>query len=169
MMNMDGVLKTDQWLSLNPIPIRIDGFPSSTFGTDFTLIEHHHDFDELVTYLSRIYSGITSYQGQNILAIEEIIRFLDQHYMEAIAITELAAKANMSRSSFMRNFKLATDLTPINYLNNIRVEKAARMLLGNKKSITEIGFATGFNSTSYFTTTFRKIMGKTPLEFRKSF
>ena len=60
-----------------------------------------------------------------------------------------------------------TGKTPIEYLKDYRVERAARKLLGSDMPITQIAYTCGFNDLSYFIKTFKKIKGCTPKNYRK--
>jgi len=80
-----------------------------------------------------------------------------------------AEKASMSTCYFAVKFKQETGQTFVKYLTGLRINKAKDLLLYTAKKTYEIGEETGYESQSYFSTTFKKQTGMPPSEFRKSF
>lgn len=101
--------------------------------------------------------------------IARVQHYIHQHYSEHIVVDDLAKLVNMSPSNFNRLFKQETELSPIEYLIYIRIERAKQMLKRKEFSITEIATACGFSSSAHFASSFRKITGVTPSEFRKAY
>ncbi|MBR1451113.1 MAG: helix-turn-helix transcriptional regulator, partial [Lachnospiraceae bacterium] len=66
-----------------------------------------------------------------------------------------------------RCFSSNLSQSPMDYLNNFRTQKACEMLISGSKSVLEISESCGFSTGSYFSKSFGKIMGCTPLEYRK--
>ncbi len=73
----------------------------------------------------------------------------------------------MSTSWFIRNFKLYTGSTPLNYILNIRISNAQSLLENTKYNITEIAAITGYDNPLYFSRLFKKQTGLSPSEYRK--
>ncbi len=92
---------------------------------------------------------------------------MEKNFSEEISVDSLANRAGMASSSFRRVFKQTTGLNPTNFLINLRVERAAEMLLKKNIKVTDVCFNSGFWNSSYFTRKFKKIMGMTPVEYRK--
>lgn len=84
----------------------------------------------------------------------------------AHTVESLAGIALMSRSSFAEQFHAAFSNSPMNLVNHVRLERAARMLNSSKKPVAQIGRQCGFSSRSHFSHAFKKHMGLTPAEFR---
>jgi AraC-like DNA-binding protein len=61
-----------------------------------------------------------------------------------------------------------TGFSPLNYLINIRISEAIRLLKKNETSLTDIAYETGFYSSQHFSTTFKKLTGYSPRQFRKN-
>lgn len=95
--------------------------------------------------------------------------FIATNYMHDISLRQLADLAHMSEDSFSRFFRNKTGRTPNRYLIDYRLGIAARMLLTTKQSVSEIGYACGFNTLSHFNRLFRESKGCTPSEFRERF
>ena len=103
-------------------------------------------------------------EGRLVRLAESYIR---ESCMTKLSLDDLARLTNYSPHHFLRIFKAETGKTPIEYLLDVKIERAER-LLGNKElSITDICHMSGFNSISHFSTTFRKRTGMTPLTNRK--
>ncbi len=84
------------------------------------------------------------------------------------SVEEMAAIAGMGTTLFNERVKNFTGFTPINYLINIRISEAIKLLKKKEVSITDIALDTGFYSSQHFSTTFKKLTGYTPGEFRKN-
>lgn len=93
------------------------------------------------------------------------IDFLQQNYMKAIQVKDLAKRCSMSLSTFERKFKRHFGNTPSQYIKRLRIEKACEMLRQGQ-SIQEAAFETGFCDQSYFTKEFRLVMGITPRQYK---
>ncbi|MBS1567470.1 MAG: helix-turn-helix transcriptional regulator, partial [Bacteroidetes bacterium] len=78
-----------------------------------------------------------------------------------------AAMANLTVEAFCKYFKTRTRKTYINFLNEIRINNACRLLSASEEPVTGICFASGFNNLSHFNRLFKKNNGMTPLEYRK--
>lgn len=98
--------------------------------------------------------------------IEKVCEYIDTHFEETIKLADVSALVNMSESAFSHFFKKKTSCSFIDYLNNVRIGKAATMLADTTHSINEICYACGFNNASNFIRIFKKIKNMTPSEYR---
>lgn len=96
----------------------------------------------------------------------KILNYTYANYDERISIDDLANLANLTRESFCRYFKGEAHKTYFEFLTAIRIRKACQMIRDESKSIKEIGYSCGFESTSNFYYQFKKIMKISPLEFK---
>lgn len=101
--------------------------------------------------------------------ILKVKNFISKNYMNELRLPELASLACMSSSAFSRFFKLHTGRNISEYIIDLRLGYAARMLVDTAKSISEIGFDCGFNNLSNFNRIFKKKKGCSPSEFRESY
>lgn len=99
--------------------------------------------------------------------IAKIEHYFELHYAQELSLNQLASIANMSVSTFLRVFKKETGKTPKEYLNEIRIMHAKRLLLRPEYTVSEVAIDCGFNSTSYFTSCFNKSLGITPSLYRQ--
>jgi len=75
-------------------------------------------------------------------------------------------RMGFSRSYLFAIFKSATGMTPNDYYLRIRIEKAQQLLAHSAQPVTSIALETGFSSSQYFSSVFRKYTGQTPVEYR---
>jgi AraC-like DNA-binding protein len=92
----------------------------------------------------------------------------DARYAEALTVRDLARAAGLSLAHFSRAFAAAFGEPPHRYLLTRRLERATALLRTTDWSITDIGLAVGWSSVGSFTTTFRRVYGTTPGEYRRS-
>lgn len=111
----------------------------------------------------------SSLDNENIVRrIYNSMLYINAHYDENLTAEECSSQAFMSYSYFSRCFRRVSGKSFKEYLNNVRIKHAEKALLSGESSITEIASSCGFNSVSYFISTYKKIKGITPLEFRKN-
>jgi len=98
--------------------------------------------------------------------LNTIYEFSSQNFREKVVLDEVAALINLTRTSFCRYFKSRTGKTYTQFLTDIRVGYACKLLLENRYSIKQISFESGFNNFTSFHDTFKAIVGKTPKNYR---
>ena len=94
--------------------------------------------------------------------------FLHDEMNRNPGLSELSAAVGMNVDHFSRMFKRSTGLAPHQYLGNIRLERAKRLLAEGRASIIEIAYEIGYTNPSQFSAFFRKRTGLSPTEFRRS-
>lgn len=104
--------------------------------------------------------------SKEILLQKKMTRFIYQNYMHPIKLENIAESANICRSKCCILFKKYVQQSPINFLNEYRVERAKELILNTNMNITEIALNCGFNNLSYFAKQFYKITGKTPKKYK---
>lgn len=99
--------------------------------------------------------------------ISEIAQFINQNYHEALSLTSLANRFYISPSYLSKVFKETTNFTLVEYINNVRIKEAKRLLLESRKKVVEIAAEVGFGSVTHFGRVFKEITGNSPLFYRK--
>ncbi len=94
--------------------------------------------------------------------------FINAHLEQDLTLTGIAGAVGLSQFHFARAFKLATNLTPQQYLTERRVELAKHLLTEGDLPLVEVSARAGFKSQSHFTTLFRRFTGTTPKAWRQS-
>lgn len=117
-------------------------------------------------------SGDISAVSENTVSRSEAIRpaieYMNENFSENITVEILAETACMSKSYFMSRFKEAAGVGAIEYLSQIRIKKACGLLSETEKTAAETAFECGFRNLSNFNRQFRRIVGCTPKEYRKT-
>lgn len=128
----------------------------------------NHQLDELLIQVTR------QMTRQNISArdfpktfmhLEEVLR---QNLAHQWTVEEMAALVGMGTTLFTERVKTYSGFSPINYLINIRISEAIRLLKRPGLTVTDIALDTGFYSSQHFSTTFKKLTGYRPSEFRNN-
>jgi AraC family transcriptional regulator, transcriptional activator of pobA len=99
--------------------------------------------------------------------LREVFRHIRMNCQEPITLSQAARLAHMSPNYFCRFFKEVTGSTLTEYVVRMRVDLAMEYLANSAMSVTEIAYAAGFSSHSYFDRVFKRLKGVTPLEFRR--
>lgn len=99
--------------------------------------------------------------------VTKIEEYINKHYRETIRLQDLAGLVGMTPAAFSRFFKLRSGRTLSNYIVDIRLGIASRMLVDTTMTIAEICYESGFSNLSNFNRIFRKDKGMTPSEFRE--
>ena len=106
------------------------------------------------------------YDGE-VKRFDEIVAYVNAHFLEKITLDELAFLFNTNRSAFCKEFKAQTGLTFVNYVACKKTEKIKDLLTKSNKSVAEISAQLGFDSSAYFCRFFKKQTNLTPKEYRK--
>lgn len=100
--------------------------------------------------------------------MKAMLSFLEMHYAEELTLEQIAESANVSITECMRCFRRSIGLSPIRFLNERRLQRAADLLRHTERNISEIAASCGFLDMSYFTRSFRRFYDVTPTMYRKN-
>ncbi len=101
--------------------------------------------------------------------IRIMLNYIDEHYRDDLNVSVLSDSAEISESEAMRCFHNMLGTTPIQYVKNYRIRKAAEMLQISDEKIVDIAIDCGFQDMSYFAKTFRESKGITPTDYREKY
>lgn len=110
---------------------------------------------------------LVSEQESESPAVTRAREYIGKHQDDEISLNEVSKAVNMSAFYFCKMFKKSTGMTFTDYLSRVRVEKVKNLLLNPHKRISEVAYATGFQSLSQFNRVFRKITGESPTIYRE--
>lgn len=99
--------------------------------------------------------------------LEKILSYVNYHYTQNINLHHIAAMTAMNTASFCRYFKEKSGKTFMQYILELRIGYACRLLANNQMDISQIGVECGFNTLSHFNRIFKRITGFTPSNYRK--
>lgn len=101
--------------------------------------------------------------------INTVLQFIMANYTDEIYLEEIASKFNMSTASFSRYFKHHTRKTFSDYVNEVRISHACRLLIENNYTVSEIGYLSGFDNLSNYYRHFKKFVKMVPKDYQKRF
>ena len=101
--------------------------------------------------------------------LNKIFQYVSDNFQRKITLTEIASVANLSAKAFCRYFKSKTRKTFYDFLLEVRVAHACNLLLEKEMTIYEVCYDCGFNNLSNFNRYFKKIMHKTPTNYKRDF
>ena len=96
----------------------------------------------------------------------EILGYINNHYDMELSLESISARYYLSTCYFSRTFKEVTGFHFVEYLNNVRIKEAKKLLLSSALSINEIAASVGFNSNTHFGRVFKQITGCSPSAFK---
>ena len=112
---------------------------------------------------------VSTFQTRNKERIDKIFQYTIDYFHEPITLTAVASSAGMSIPAFCNYFKKSTKKTYIDFLNEVRIGNACKLLMDTQKSIEEICYESGFNTLTNFNKQFIKVKKLTPSKYRKTF
>lgn len=108
------------------------------------------------------------YESRNIENVKKVLGFIQENYGRRISNQDMAEVLQMNAQYFCRYFKKVMGKTPTEYVNEVRVEKAAQYLDRTDRKIIDIAMECGYENMGYFIRRFREQKGVLPSEYRKS-
>ena len=98
--------------------------------------------------------------------LHKMIAFIQFNYKDPIKLEEIAEAGNVSRSQCCKIFKEIINRSPNDYLVEYRIDKSIDLIMKTDMKMTDIAYECGFNGSSYFAETFKKIVGVSPREYK---
>ena len=99
--------------------------------------------------------------------IAQTLQYIITHYAEPIKVKELASMCHISETHFRRIFSSYMNMSPLEYINQVRIRMACEHLKRTDEPIAEIAVKCGFSTNSTFNRNFKQLLGVTPMEWRK--
>lgn len=113
-----------------------------------------------------MFNGQKKHEDEPIRKAQE---FIEDNLSEKISVDELAVKFAIGRRHFDRRFKKATNNTPAEYIQRVKIEAAKKLLEIGKKNVNEVMYEVGYSDTKSFRMVFKKITGLSPLDYRNKY
>jgi AraC-like DNA-binding protein len=123
--------------------------------------------DELLICIARQSTRQNNSQRDFPQAFTKLEQTLRQNLSHQWTVEEMAALIGLGTTTLTEKVKKYTGFSPLSYLINIRISEAIKLLNKEEENVTDIALLTGFYSSQHFSTTFKKLTGYTPSEFRK--
>lgn len=117
--------------------------------------------------LIKMFSLEVSNHNKNYKKLKPVLNYIEDQYTEKIRIAQLSDIIHVCDDRLIRLFKEVTGETPVEYIMNLRIEAAIKLLSKEELSIAEIAEQTGFGSDTYMTRVFKQRLNKTPGKYRR--
>ena len=157
------------------------GATAEEASTLMLAMEHQNSFERFVQLLRILHLFAASVEKRSLASpayshslkerditrLDEVLGYLRKNKTGTVTLEEAAAVAKMSPKSFCRFFKANTGKTLVEYLHELRIGEACRLLLETDRTISEIALDCGFNNLSNFNRRFRELKEMTPREYRR--
>ena len=113
-----------------------------------------------------VFEGLKEHADTEIRTVQE---YIEANIEEKLTVEFLADRCAMNRVNFSRRFKRATKVSPVDYIQRVKVEAAKRSLEAGRKNINEVMYGVGYTDVKAFRLIFKKVAGLTPMEYRNKF
>jgi transcriptional regulator GlxA family with amidase domain len=113
-----------------------------------------------------MFNGQKTHEDEPIKKAQE---FIEANITEKISVEDLAIKYAIGKRHFERRFKKATNNSPLEYIQRVKIEAAKKHLESSRKNINEVMYDVGYSDTKAFRTVFKKITGLSPVEYRNKY
>jgi transcriptional regulator GlxA family with amidase domain len=113
-----------------------------------------------------VFEGLKEHPDREIRQVQD---YIENNIEKKVTVDFLADRCAMNRVNFSRRFKRATKISPVDYIQRMKMEAAKRGLESGRKNINEIMYGVGYTDVKAFRTIFKKVAGITPLEYRTKF
>lgn len=119
-----------------------------------------------VDYITNV-GYVNTYKVSETERMQRVYEYVMKHFKEEIRLQEVSALANMTEAAFCRYFKSRANKTFSDFVSEIRIAYACKLLVQEKYSVTQICYESGFNTVSNFNRQFKNLTGKSPLQYQK--
>lgn len=113
-----------------------------------------------------MFNGQKKHEDEPIKKAQE---FIEHNVSDRISVEDLALKYAIGKRHFERRFKKATNNTPVEYIQRVKIEAAKKHLETSTKNINEVMYDVGYSDTKSFRTVFKKITGLSPIDYRNKY
>jgi AraC family transcriptional regulator len=126
----------------------------------------------LAAHLLRRYDAFSSQRreissGLRPRILRRVIEYLEHNFTGTISLEDMAKQAGVSKFHFVRIFKASTGLTPMAYLERMRLRESEALLRRSELSLSQVARASGFTSRRYFSRRFTRVLGHSPSEYAR--
>jgi len=151
--------------SLNLILYLVEKFCGREIGIEISKM-FSIDMDRVSQAHFSVFRGQRQHEDEEILRAQS---YIEQNYNSNISVEEIAEKTHMSKRNFIRRFKKATQNTPLEYLQRVKVEAAKKALEKSSLNISELMYDVGYNDAKTFRQIFKRVTGLTPQDYRNKY
>lgn len=151
--------------SLNLILYLIEKFCGREVGIQISKL-YSIDMDRVSQAHFAVFQGQRGHEDGEILKAQA---YIEQNYQNQISVEEIAEQTHMSKRNFIRRFKKATQNTPLEYLQRVKIEAAKKALEKSAQNISSLMYDVGYNDAKTFRNIFKRVTGLTPQDYRSKY
>lgn len=167
--SLEGIKKklTEFYIVLNRQMINTEKHLQTTnhYLETTNLIELHKKTREELLYVTQSIQSMYHTHKKDVIMITK--EYMEKNYHKPITLEEVGEMVHLSPHYFSKMFKIRTGKSFIDYLTDIRVERAKKLMQTHERNIKEICYAVGYNDPNYFSRVFKKVTGFSPSEYRQ--
>lgn len=171
-VNFNMVRNDKKIITLGLTPIKVVDFKNAQLENDFFDISKYalkpmmrkYKLYKIMKTLIDLYSN----HSKNITVVKKAVQYIEENYKENIKISLIAERFGLSESHFRKLFKDFTNLSPVDYRNQLRVEHAKELLSQSNLPVSEVARSVGIEDQFYFSRIFKEFEGVSPLQYKKS-
>jgi transcriptional regulator GlxA family with amidase domain len=113
-----------------------------------------------------MFNGQKTHEDEPVKKAQE---FIENNVSDRISVEGLALKFAIGKRNFERRFKKATNNTPVEYMQRVKIEAAKKCLETSRKNVNEVMYDVGYTDTKAFRTVFKKITGLSPIDYKNKY
>jgi transcriptional regulator GlxA family with amidase domain len=113
-----------------------------------------------------MFNGQKAHEDEHVKKAQE---FIENNVADRISVENLALKFAIGKRNFERRFKKATNNTPVEYMQRVKIEAAKKSFETSRKNVNEVMYDVGYSDTKAFRTVFKKITGLSPIDYRNKY
>lgn len=113
-----------------------------------------------------VFNGLNQHGDRLILSAQD---YIENHYSKDISVECVAVRVNMSKRNFIRRFKQAVQITPLEYIQRVKIEAAKKALERGQKNIQALTHQVGYSDSKTFRSVFKRVTGVTPQVYRSKY
>jgi transcriptional regulator GlxA family with amidase domain len=113
-----------------------------------------------------MFNGQKAHEDEHVKKAQE---FIENNFSDRISVENLALKFAIGKRNFERRFKKATNNTPVEYMQRVKIEAAKKSFETSRKNVNEVMYDVGYTDTKAFRTVFKKITGLSPIDYRNKY
>lgn len=134
------------------------------------LTSHEKVIEQLTDFAHSIIQKVNKFRSSpnGLSVVQNVRRYLDLNFANEISLSVLADQFHINSAYLSELFKLHVGLTFSDYLVEVRMKHACRLLKDRQLKVIDIAYLTGYSNSNYFSTVFKKHIGQTPAEYRKN-
>lgn len=159
------ILKEIYNAGITPSYLRLEEMEMFTAIKNLNSIEQIRD--RLLSFLEKALEGIANTQKIKNSAIEKAIGFITENFKSEITLTDISNYVHVTPNYLSALFKAETGYNVLEYITNLRIEKVKFLMRDKSLKTYEIGEMVGYKDPKYFCRVFKKILGQSPLQYRK--